>query len=172
MIVFKRFILGTLMLVVFQTGLLARDGSTSPVLTSNLVSLFGVGDLNVNLELPTSFDNSLLVGVHVNPDPVAKTISGEVGGYIGYRVYTGLFHKTVDVEDYIQFTGGINKFSVDPTGSFDIEGIYSPSVELWYGISKTYPKDLTHDIAIGVSRVFNTYSMTKIMVGYNFGMIF
>ena len=45
--------LGVLLVVMITTtGLMARQQSQQMILTSNLLSLFGVGDLNINIEFP------------------------------------------------------------------------------------------------------------------------
>ena len=166
--------LGVLLVVMITTtGLMARQQSQQMILTSNLLSLFGVGDLNINIELPQNKDISYLIGTHYNPDTEQQIKTVILGGYAGYRVYTtGLNKLTGDMfqtEDFVQFTLGLNKYSGDEVTMFGSNVV--PSIELWYGVSKNFSKHISHEISIGSGRVFNDKSSAKLLVGYNFGLL-
>ena len=138
-------------------------------ITSNVISLFGLGDFNLRGEYRLNEDHAILVGAHYNPDEERSKKTGKYGFNGAYRMYADLIKRFIPVNDYFQFDAFVEDSYPDRLFNTD-ESKVVVGFQFWYGFSKRLPKDLTHNLEFGVSRKIQERSKTKLLMAYSIGM--
>ncbi|MSR88320.1 MAG: hypothetical protein EXS67_01525 [Candidatus Margulisbacteria bacterium] len=144
-------------------ALLAAPDTVAPMkISTNVVTLIGLGDLNLNFEKPSG-DSSFLFGGHINADKSNRSILGDGGIYTSLRVYM----NTYTVKEFGQASW---KTYVQGTFGASFADKLSPSAELWIGATNGFGGLAFQEIGIGIGRIFNDKSPMHVAIGYNIGL--
>jgi hypothetical protein len=168
----KRLIVGGVILVLFASSSYANETATANVLrtnnllniSTNILTLFSLGDINFNIESSFHDGDSLVYGGHVSSEKIDNM--GKFGAYVGYRTYLDIVSSPIDnAVDYLQGTIGLNK------GTTDNEDGIVPSVEIWYGFQSTLSNKLFTEVSVGIQRTFYEGSKVVPSIGWNLGLM-
>ncbi|MDH5544580.1 MAG: hypothetical protein OEZ43_03240 [Gammaproteobacteria bacterium] len=141
-----------LTLATCMNGARAADHERHTKVGSNVLTMIGIGDANLNFETGVSDQISLVSSIHyVSGTKVVPSEGRGVRASVGMRGYKEENMKGI----FVELKGGLNYYK-DASGT-DITGrSLSPSFELFLGQSNMFNDVIFYDFKAGVMRVLNT----------------